>query len=54
MIEDMRKKGKPVTPKLQEMADWLDSLEAGSAAGAQPGEVRQPRRLPYALQALAR
>lgn len=38
MLDNMRKKGQPITPKLQEMADWLDGLEAG-AAGAE-GEVR--------------
>ncbi len=37
MLENMRKKGQPITPKLQEMADWLDSLEAGADAGG--GEV---------------
>ena len=30
MLEEMRKKGKPISPKLQQMADWLDSLEAGA------------------------
>ena len=40
MLEEMRKKGKPISPKMQQMADWLDSLEAGQAAGGQPGEVR--------------
>ena len=41
MVEDMKKKGKPVTPKMQEMADWLDGLEANAnSGGGQPGEVR--------------
>ena len=40
MLEELKKKGKPISPKMQQMADWLDSLEAGQAAGGQPGEVR--------------
>ena len=27
MLDDLKKKGKPVTPKLEEMALWLDSLD---------------------------
>ena len=38
MIEGMKKKGQPVTPKLQEMADWLDSLESGADSAG--GEVQ--------------
>lgn len=33
MLEGVRKRGQPVTPKLQEMADWLDSLEADAGGG---------------------
>ena len=44
MLEEMRKKGKPISPKMQQMADWLDSLEAGQAAGGQPGEARASAR----------
>ena len=40
MLEELKKKGKPISPKMQQMADWLDSLEAGQAAGGQPGEAR--------------
>lgn len=37
MLDNMRKKGQPITPQLQEMANWLDSLESG--AGGADGEV---------------
>lgn len=30
MLDDMKKKGKPVTPKVEEMALWLDSLDTSS------------------------
>ena len=30
MLDDMRKKGKPITPKLEEMALWLDSLDTST------------------------
>ncbi len=43
MLEELKKKGKPISPKMQQMADWLDSLEAGQAAGGQPGEARSLR-----------
>ncbi len=36
MIENLRKKGQPVTKELQDMADWLDGLEAS----ANEAEVR--------------
>ncbi|KAK9819655.1 hypothetical protein WJX72_000825 [[Myrmecia] bisecta] len=29
MLEELRKSGKPVTPKMEEMATWLDSLDKG-------------------------
>lgn len=37
MLDNMRKKGQPITPQLQEMANWLDSLETN--AGGMDGEV---------------
>ena len=43
MLEELKKKGKPISPKMQQMADWLDSLEAGQEGGGQPGEVCAPR-----------
>ncbi len=30
MLDDLKKKGKPVTPKLEEMALWLDSLDTST------------------------
>ena len=30
MLDDMRKKGKPITPKLEEMALWLDGLDTST------------------------
>ena len=30
MLDDMRRKGKPITPKLEEMALWLDSLDTST------------------------
>ena len=33
MLEDLRKKGKVVTPKMEEMAKWMDSLDPGDAGG---------------------
>ncbi len=45
MLEELKKKGKPISPKMQQMADWLDSLEAGQAAGGQPGEARSHREV---------
>ena len=30
MLDDMRKKGKPITPKLEEMALWLDSMDTST------------------------
>lgn len=30
MLDDLRKKGKPVTPKLEEMALWLDGLDTST------------------------
>jgi hypothetical protein len=30
MLENLRKKGQPVTKELQDMADWLDGLEASA------------------------
>ena len=33
MLEDLRKKGKLVTPKMEEMAKWMDSLDPGDAGG---------------------
>lgn len=36
MLENLRKKGQPVTKELQDMADWLDGLEAS----ANEAEVR--------------
>ena len=46
MLEGVRKRGQPVTPKLQEMADWLDSLEAdaGGADGGVRGTPTNPSR----------
>jgi hypothetical protein len=38
MLENLRKKGQPVTKELQDMADWLDGLEAS----ANEAEVRIP------------
>lgn len=38
MIEDMRKKGKPIDPKMEQMAAWLDNL-AKDAGGDGMGEV---------------
>lgn len=38
MIEDMRKKGKPIDPKMEQMAAWLDNL-AVDAGGEGLGEV---------------
>ncbi len=38
MLEGMKQKGQPITPKMQEMADWLDGLEAGADGAG--GEVR--------------
>ena len=38
MIEDMRKKGKPIDPKMEQMAAWLDNL-AKDAGGEGMGEV---------------
>jgi hypothetical protein len=32
MLEGARKKGQKITPKLQQMADWMDSLETTDAA----------------------
>lgn len=37
MIDDLRKKGKPVTPKVEEMALWLDSLDTSSLDDGQVG-----------------
>lgn len=37
MLDDMRKKGKPITPKVEEMALWLDSLDTSSL---DDGQVR--------------
>ena len=39
MLDDMRKKGKPVTPKVEEMALWLDSLDTSSL---DDGQVSRP------------
>ncbi len=33
MLEDLKKKGKVVTPKMEEMAKWMDSLDPGDAGG---------------------
>lgn len=30
MLDDLRKKGKPITPKLEEMALWLDGLDTST------------------------
>ena len=30
MLDDLKKKGKPVTPKREEMALWLDSLDTST------------------------
>lgn len=44
MLDDLKKKGKPVTPKLEEMALWLDSLDTttlddGQVAMVKPGDA---------------
>eukprot|EP00891_Asterochloris_glomerata_P000411 jgi/Astpho2/411/Aster-03461 len=36
MLEDLKKKGKVVTPKMEEMAKWMDSLDPGDAGGDAP------------------
>lgn len=33
MLDEVRKKGKPVTAKMEEMAVWLDNLDVGDADG---------------------
>ena len=33
MLADMRKKGKPVDPKMEKMAAWLDNLAHDASAG---------------------
>lgn len=43
MLDDMRKKGKPVTPKLEEMALWLDSIDTSSLDDGQVSQL--PSRL---------
>ena len=37
MLEEMRKKGKPIDPKMEQMAAWLDKLNAET--GDMGGEV---------------
>ena len=37
MLDDLKKKGKPVTPKLEEMALWLDSMDTSMV---DDGQVR--------------
>ena len=37
MLDDMRKKGKPITPKLEEMALWLDSMDTSTLDDGQVG-----------------
>jgi hypothetical protein len=38
MLEEMRKKGKPVDPKMEQMANWLDGL-AKDGGATDMGEV---------------
>lgn len=45
MLDDMRKKGKPVTPKVEEMALWLDSLDTSTL---DDGQVSIPYTLSVA------
>lgn len=47
MLDDLRKKGKPVTPKLEEMALWLDGLDTSTL---DDGQVSSP--LPSSLPLL--
>ena len=42
MLDDMRKKGKPVTPKVEEMALWLDSLDTSSLDDGQVSRLHTP------------
>ena len=53
MLEELKKKGKPISPKMQQMADWLDSLEAGQDGGGQPGEVRSAALMSWPVEAHA-
>lgn len=39
MIEDMRKKGKPIDPKMEQMAAWLDNLAKDAGGEGGMGEV---------------
>ena len=48
MLDDLRKKGKPVTPKLEEMALWLDGLDTSTL---DDGQVSFCQRL-HAMQSL--
>ena len=41
MLADMRKKGKPVDPKMEKMAAWLDNLAHDASAG-DLGDVSRP------------
>ena len=49
MLDDMRKKGKPVTPKLEEMALWLDGLDTSTL---DDGQVSFCQHL-HAMQSMA-
>ena len=46
MLDDMRKKGKPITPKLEEMALWLDGLDTSTL---DDGQVRLCSHLCHAF-----
>ena len=39
MLDDMRKKGKPITPKLEEMALWLDSMDTSTLDDGQVSSI---------------
>ena len=39
MLDDLKKKGKPVTPKLEEMALWLDSLDTSTMDDGQVSQT---------------
>lgn len=39
MIEEMRKKGKPIDPKMEQMAAWLDNLAKDAGDSGMAGEV---------------
>lgn len=39
MLEEMRKKGKPIDPKMERMANWMDSFAKDAAGEGAMGEV---------------